>query len=84
LHAVPFDPSRREVLSLVVKLAGASSQIPSSLFIHGVSIIDVERGPWKTGGFGDIYRGTYRDTAVVAKRLRLRGGDDTVLRSVSR
>jgi hypothetical protein len=65
----------------MVKLVGASSQLPSSLLIHGVKI-DEAAGPWRAGGFADIYRGSYGGTAVVAKRFRVHITTDTKLRSV--
>jgi hypothetical protein len=61
---------RRDALYLLVKLSSTSDQLPPSLFVHGVDIGTV-RDPVRTGGFADIYRGTYNDELVAIKRLRV-------------
>jgi hypothetical protein len=53
----------------MVKLVGCSGQLPSSLFIHGVKMQDAS-GPWRTGGFADIYHGFHDGAAIVVKRIR--------------
>jgi hypothetical protein len=55
-------------------MAGASRQFPPSLLISGVKVYD--GGPWKYGGFADIFRGEYNNVPIVVKRLtRLSGSD---------
>jgi hypothetical protein len=58
-----------------VKFCSRTSQLPASLFIHGVNIGDV-RDPCSTGGFADIYRGKYRQMEVAVKKLRFLIADD--------
>lgn len=82
LDVVDLHPHRRAVISFIVKLAGASSQLPTSLFIHGVSM-ENSSSPWRVGGFGEIFRGTRLGAPIVAKRLRGHTARDPALRSVS-
>ncbi|KAJ7748290.1 kinase-like domain-containing protein [Mycena maculata] len=50
------------------KLSGALEQLPSSLFIGGVS--DYDAVPTFHGGFGDVYRASYQESIVAVKRIR--------------
>ncbi|KAJ6558076.1 kinase-like domain-containing protein [Mycena capillaripes] len=53
---------------LVVRLSAASDQLPSSLFITGVT--DHDEQPTYHGGFGDVYRASYNHKTVALKRIR--------------
>ena len=53
-----------------MRLAAESNELPPSLFVHGVNIGAV-RDPCATGGFADIFRGSYNDREVAVKRLRI-------------
>ncbi|KAJ6558883.1 kinase-like domain-containing protein [Mycena vulgaris] len=57
----------------MVKLSEACENFPSSLFITGVNNSDEH--PIFYGGFGDIFRASYRGRPVVTKRLRVFIGD---------
>lgn len=59
----------RRGLYCLVKLATASGELPSSLFLWGVGIGD-SRDPCNHGAYADIFRGTYRGMDVAVKRLR--------------
>jgi hypothetical protein len=54
---------------LVVRLSAASDQLPSSLFITGVTGHDEQ--PTFRGGFGDVYRASYGGNTVALKRIRI-------------
>ncbi|KAF7366667.1 hypothetical protein MSAN_00924600 [Mycena sanguinolenta] len=54
---------------LVVRLSAASDQLPSSLFITGVT--DHDEQPTFRGGFGDVYRASRGDKTVALKRIRM-------------
>ncbi|KAJ7729367.1 kinase-like domain-containing protein [Mycena olivaceomarginata] len=54
---------------LVVRLSAASDQLPSSLFITGVTGHDDQ--PTFRGGFGDVYRASYGGNTVALKRIRI-------------
>jgi hypothetical protein len=66
----PELPYRRRLLYLLIKLAAASEQLPTTIFIKDVDLGEA-RDPWSMGGFADIFRGKYRGRPVVGKRLRL-------------
>ncbi|KAF7337113.1 hypothetical protein MVEN_02148900 [Mycena venus] len=53
---------------LLVRLSEASDTLPSSLFIRGVSCLSKDPAFW--GGFGDVYRASYRGQHVALKRIR--------------
>jgi hypothetical protein len=61
---------KRYAIHLLVKLSASSGELPSSLFVREVDIGAV-RDPTCTGGFADIYRGTYLGITVAIKRLRI-------------
>jgi hypothetical protein len=61
---------RRQVISILMKLCSASGVLPRDLFIHGVNLGD-DRDPWASGGFADVFRGTYNGQDVAVKRLRV-------------
>jgi hypothetical protein len=66
----------------MVKVAAASHALPKQLFLFGVMFDDLQN-PWRAGGFADIFKGTFRDTKVVGKRLRVYGVDKKDLHLVS-
>jgi hypothetical protein len=78
----PEHPGRRRLLYLLIKLAAASEHLPSSMFLNGVDLGDV-RDPWTTGGFADIFRGTFQGQRVVGKRLRLHNLDKQAVHKVT-
>jgi hypothetical protein len=79
----PEHPARRRLLYLLIKLAAASQQLPTNIFLQGVDLGEA-RDPWRTGGFADIFRGTYRNRTVVGKRLRLHNLDKKAVHTVRR
>lgn len=52
-----------------MKLAEASDQLPSTLFLSGVEL--VHRDAVRGGAFADIFEGTYKGVKVALKRLRI-------------
>jgi hypothetical protein len=66
----------------MVKIAAANHALPDQLFLHGVMFENLQ-DPWRAGGFADIFQGTFRDTKVVGKRLRVYGVDKKDLHLVS-
>jgi hypothetical protein len=75
-------PWRRRVLYLLVKMAAANQALPEQLFLDGVFFDDVQH-PWMSGGFADIFKGTFQGIKVVGKRIRVYSVDKIVLHSVS-
>jgi hypothetical protein len=73
---------RRRVLYLMVKVAAANHALPDQLFLQGVTFENLQ-DPWKTGGFADIFQGSFVGTKVVGKRLRAYDADKEDLHSVS-
>jgi hypothetical protein len=65
----------RMALRIIRKLSERCDRLPSSLFIVGVTGRDEH--PSFGGGFGDIYRASYRGQRVALKRMRyfIRGSD---------
>ncbi|KAJ7828544.1 kinase-like domain-containing protein [Mycena olivaceomarginata] len=53
---------------LIIRLSEAREQLPSSLFITGVS--DHDECPTFSGGFGDVYRASFNGDTVALKRIR--------------
>ncbi|KAJ7765124.1 kinase-like domain-containing protein, partial [Mycena olivaceomarginata] len=60
---------------LMQKLSEAHDQLPTSLFIDGVS--DADEHPTFAGGFGDVYRASYDGERVALKRMRTFTADST-------
>ncbi|KAJ7113128.1 kinase-like domain-containing protein [Mycena epipterygia] len=54
---------------LIVRLSEASDQLPSSLFITGVT--EHDEHPTFHGGFGDVFRASYNGKPVALKRIRM-------------
>ncbi|KAF8183782.1 kinase-like domain-containing protein [Mycena galopus ATCC 62051] len=54
---------------LIIRLSEARDQLPSSLFITGVTNHD--EYPTFCGGFGDIYRASFNGSKVALKRMRI-------------
>ncbi|KAJ7936915.1 kinase-like domain-containing protein [Mycena leptocephala] len=71
----------RRAQRMVRKLSEASDNLPSSLFITGVT--GREKYPTSGGGFADIYRCRYNNQAVALKQIRqfVRGADVRQMRS---
>lgn len=67
-HAVLLQ-GRRQLLRLLVELAKHSNQLPTSLFVAGVTLLSNE--PCAMGGFADVFRGKLGDMTVALKRLRV-------------
>ena len=59
---------RHTAIQLLVKLAGASQELPDSMHIFGVKVDDKLK-PAGYGGFADVFRGMYRDQPVALKRF---------------
>jgi serine/threonine protein kinase len=66
---------------MLVKLSIASGILPMDLFIQGVSIGE-DRDPWTSGGFADVFRGTFRGQQVAVKRLRIQNEDKKTVNPV--
>lgn len=58
------------MIYLLVKLSSHSNQLPKSLFVEGIEI-GHSRDPTASGGFADIFCGTYAGAKVAVKRLRI-------------
>ncbi|KAJ7701877.1 kinase-like domain-containing protein [Mycena rosella] len=54
---------------LILRLSQVCDQLPSSLFITGVT--DRDEHPTFHGGFGDIYRASHNGSTVAVKRIRM-------------
>jgi hypothetical protein len=70
----PSHPTRRTILHIMVKLSATSGQLPSSLFLEGI-LVDTtnDSGYKRTGGFADVYQGTYQGQPVAIKQPRFFG-----------
>ncbi|KAJ7831407.1 kinase-like domain-containing protein [Mycena olivaceomarginata] len=68
-RAQSFLDTVKDARRLVVQLLAESDQLPSSLFITGVTDCD-EQGTFG-GGFRDVYRASYGDKTVALKRIRI-------------
>lgn len=66
---------RRIVLKRLVDIASASNELPRSLFLDGVELPSLH--PAGYGAYADVFRGTYRGSAVALKRLRIKGKEET-------
>jgi hypothetical protein len=61
------------------KVAESGEQLPSSLFITGVT--DHDEHPTFGGGFGDVYQASYDGKRVALKRIRTFTADSTTHRN---
>ncbi|KAK7046643.1 kinase-like domain-containing protein [Favolaschia claudopus] len=66
---LPDAALRRKGRRLLQKVTQAQEQLPSSLFIEGVS--DHDQDPSFHGGFGDVFQALYQNRAVALKRIRM-------------
>jgi hypothetical protein len=66
---------------MLLKLSIASGILPKELFIQGVSIGE-DRDPWTSGGFADVFRGTFCGQQVAVKRLRIQNEDKKMVNPV--
>jgi hypothetical protein len=58
----------------MVKLSATSGQLPSSLFLEGILVDTTNDSRYKrTGGFADVYQGTYQGQPVAIKQARFFG-----------
>ncbi|KAF7338786.1 Kinase-like protein [Mycena sanguinolenta] len=73
--SLPAATYRGQARRLITQLSEAQDQLPSSLFISGVS--DRDEHPTFAGGFGDIYRASYEGKMVALKRIRTFTMDST-------
>ncbi|KAJ7609207.1 hypothetical protein DFH06DRAFT_1017290 [Mycena polygramma] len=76
---LPDSNSRSKARRLMQKISAAHEQLPSSLFINGVN--DPDEHPTFGGGFGDVYRASYRKRMVALKRIRTFTADSTTHRN---
>jgi hypothetical protein len=65
---------RRQATHLIVKVADRSDNLPSSLFLKGVSRSSSEQ---LCGGYADVYQGMYEGGFVAIKMSRALLGDET-------
>jgi hypothetical protein len=75
LDVNPSHELRQKIISLLVKLAAVSQELPPSLFLEGVDLCGV-RDPILMGGFADVFRGRYQEHEVAIKRLRVTSSAD--------
>jgi hypothetical protein len=59
----------------MVDIASQSNELPRSLFLDGVELRSLH--PIGYGAYADVFRGTYRGTAVALKRLRVNENEET-------
>jgi hypothetical protein len=82
VHFIDDVDFRSSAQSLLRKLNDACGLFPSELFIQGVTL--ASNDPVKSGGFGEIYKGSLGRTTVAIKRLRYCTSDTVnVLKKVS-
>ncbi|KAJ6573535.1 kinase-like domain-containing protein [Mycena vulgaris] len=67
--SLPSARHTSQARRLILKLSEACDQLPSSLFITGVT--DHDEHPTFCGGFGDIYRASHHGSTVAVKRIRM-------------
>ena len=65
----PFTFPRTHIRMLMLELALRRTHIPVSLFLKGVVCLENESRA--SGGFADIYYGSYADQPVALKCLRI-------------
>ncbi|KAJ7041217.1 kinase-like domain-containing protein [Mycena alexandri] len=75
--SLPSAERTSQARRLIIRLSEARDQLPTSLFISGVS--DHDEHPTFAGGFGDIYRASFGGSMVALKRIRMfhAGSDST-------
>lgn len=67
--------SGKTYLKYLQKLCGASGVLPSSFMLTD-GFDNLEARPFTSGGFGDVYKATYKGKPVVAKALKTTTVDD--------
>lgn len=67
VHSV--HPLRRHAIFLLVKLAGASGQVPKTRFLTSVKC-DANGSPQGSGGFALVYKALRQNRDVALKRLK--------------
>ncbi|KAJ6542648.1 kinase-like domain-containing protein [Mycena capillaripes] len=67
--SLPSAEHTSQARRLIIRLSEARDQLPSSLFITGVTNHDEH--PTFSGGFGDIYRASFHGGRVSLKRIRM-------------
>jgi hypothetical protein len=60
---------RRKIITLLMDVAKASNELPSSLFVAGVQIYSPH--PTMSGGFADVFKGEFAGQSIALKRLRM-------------
>ena len=65
----PISFPRTYIRQLILELALKRGQVPVSLFVKDVKVLDNESRA--AGGFADIYYGTYKGQPVALKCLRI-------------
>jgi serine/threonine protein kinase len=68
-------PFRLSATHLIVKLADRSGQLPPSLFVEDVVLIQ-DRQYHRQGGYADVYRGSRAGESVAVKKPRVVGRAD--------
>ncbi|KAJ7879535.1 kinase-like domain-containing protein [Mycena olivaceomarginata] len=76
---LPDANSRAKARKLMQQVAESGEQLPSSLFITGVT--DRDEHPTFGGGFGDVYQASYDGKRVALKRIRTFTADSTTHRN---
>jgi hypothetical protein len=69
-------PFRLSATHLIVKLADRSGQLPRSLFLDDLVVIQ-DRQHHRQGGYADVYRGSRAGASIAIKKPRIIGRTDT-------
>ncbi|EIN13126.1 kinase-like protein, partial [Punctularia strigosozonata HHB-11173 SS5] len=69
---------RHGLARTLVRIVAQSRRLPSNFFIHGVQLHS--RDSVASGGFGDIFKGSYLGKEVAVKRLRVRQKEGQIIR----
>jgi hypothetical protein len=66
----PEHSGRYKILRALMKVAVAQREMPGYLYIKGLQVTAQQRQqPVASGGFGDVYQGSYQGKPVAVKRL---------------
>jgi hypothetical protein len=66
----PTSVAFGQILRKLQKICTSRMRLPSS-YILPADELNINGGPFATGGFSDVFNGTYRGSVVCVKRLRV-------------
>lgn len=66
----PSSPASRKCLRELKTICGTKALVPTS-FALPTNLLKVDPIPFASGGFGDVYKGTFRNSTVCIKRMRV-------------